>query len=124
VHAGELDPGLDGQVGYGTGQPGPQPLGADELPARFGDISPVHGCASLYCAGEDSLHPGPAQRSAYLTGQRLGLAPVTACHGQQRPLAQREREDLMRTDLLRDAGRILQGCVAAIGITGQDPRDP
>jgi len=38
VHAGELDPGLDGQVGYGTGQPGPQPLGADELPARFGDI--------------------------------------------------------------------------------------
>jgi hypothetical protein len=39
VNAGQLDPGLDGEVGKRVGQQRPQVLGTEELPARrrFGD---------------------------------------------------------------------------------------
>ena len=49
---GQLDPGLDGEVGERTGQQGPWLLSLDKLPARRGDISPVHGQAGSYRADQ------------------------------------------------------------------------
>jgi len=123
MDAGELDPDLDGQLGHRVGQHMPQPLGTDELPARRRDICPVQGCAGLHRTdqrrGVAVLDPGPAQHAACLSGQALGPAPVTARHRHQRPLAQRDRESLMRADLLPGADGILEGCVAAIKVTGK-----
>ena len=44
MDAGQLDPGLDGEVGQGVGQRGPQALGTDQFPARR-RIGPVQGRA-------------------------------------------------------------------------------
>jgi hypothetical protein len=57
VDAGELDPGLNGQVGLRIGQQRTRPLSCDELvPGRCG-IAPVHGHAGLHRACEGIVDP-------------------------------------------------------------------
>ena len=128
VHAGKLDPGLDGQMGDRVGQQMPQPLSRDEFPAHRRDVSPVQGYPGLRGAEQGHrmavLDPGPDQHAACLRGQGLGPAPFTACHRHQRSLAQREREGLGRADFLQAADRGLQRRVAAVPVTAQDARDP
>ena len=80
---GELDPGLDGEVGNRVSQGRPHPLRINQVLARSRDISAVHGCAGLHGAGQDALELGPAQDSTCLFGEDLGAAPLSACHRQQ-----------------------------------------
>ena len=95
VDAGELDPGLNGQVGERVGQQMPQPLGTDKLLARRRDVSPVRGCAGLHRTdkgrGVDVLDPGLTQHGACLPGEGPGPAPLVTRHRHQRPFAQRVR---------------------------------
>jgi len=87
----------------------------------------VQGVAGLGRAGQRRhitfLDPGLAQRGARLAGEDLGPVPVAMCHRDQRSFAQRDREDIGRAGCRRDAGRILQGHVAAVEVAGKDPRD-
>jgi hypothetical protein len=112
VDAGELYSGLNGQAADRVGQLGSQPLGIDQLLARRRDITLVQCGAGLHHAKEGScvafLEPGPAQRGARSIGESLSLAPSAACHRQQRLLAQCQREDLVRADVLPDADRVGQ----------------
>jgi hypothetical protein len=74
VGVGQLDPGLNSQVGNGVGQQGPQPLRADKLVARREGISPVQVYAGPDRADqgrcEALFSPGFAQDLARLPGRR------------------------------------------------------
>ncbi len=126
--AGQLDPGLNSQMGQGVGQQGPQPLRADKLLACRRDIPAMlcrpdpdrtdkGRCETLFC-------PGCAHDLARLRGERLGLAPLAARHRQQCPFAERDRADLRYTSFLPDADRVLEVGVAIVRVTGQDAREP
>ena len=83
---GQLDPGLNSQVGHGVGQQGPQSLRAYELlPCRRG-ISPVQVYAGPDRAdqgrSETLFYPGGAHDLARLDGERLGLVPLATRHRQ------------------------------------------
>ena len=104
MDAGELDLGLNGQVGHHVGPQRPQPLSGHEFLARRRGICAVQGYAGLHRTDEWILDPGPLQNGGCLRGQALRPAPFTACHCQQRPFTQRLRENLVGTDLLRGAG--------------------
>ena len=112
MDAGQLEPGLDGEVGKRVSQQRPQVLGTEQFPARRRDISPVHDCAGLDRADEGCreafLDPGLPQDGPCLAGQGLGPVPLAACHRHQRPLAQCDRDIVGRADLLADPDRILQ----------------
>ena len=69
------------------------------------------------------LDPGLAQGGACLPGQGFGPAPFTPGHGQQGSFAQRGREHLVRADVLRAAGRVLEVRVTAIEVAAQGARD-
>ena len=111
---------------YRVGLQRTEPLSAGEVLARRGDISPVQSRAGLRGADQGcdvaGFDPGLAQRGVSLSGELLGQAPLAARHGQQRPLAQRSRENLVCAGVLPDADRVLQECVTFIEVTGQDAR--
>src|SRR5262249_40411410 len=81
--AGELDPGLDGEVRKRVGQQDPQPLSMNEMLADRRGISPVEGCAGSHHAdqGRRQTLPdtGPAHHGACLTGKGLGPVPLVTC---------------------------------------------
>ena len=123
LHAGDLKPGLNGQMGLHVGHEGAQPLGADKLTTRRRDISPVEGNAGLDRADEHVLHARPAHDEVGLGREVLGRTPVTPRYGQQRSFAPRGRDDIRSADLRSLAGRLGQGRVGAVEVTGKDQSD-
>ena len=125
VDAGELDPGLNSQLGHGVGQQMPQPLSADEFLARRRDISPVHSRAGLHRADQGRrvalLDPGLAQTARCLIGKRprpgssrcVPSPPATA-----RTARPRESSCAPTSSPMLIA--ILEGRVATIEVTAQD----
>jgi hypothetical protein len=128
VGVGQLDPGLNSQVGHGVGQQGPQSLRADKLlPCRFGS-SPVQVYAGPDRADqgrcETLFYPGGAHDLARLDGERLGPVPLATRHRQQRSFTPCDGTNLGYASLLSDADRIVEVGVAAVRVTGQDARAP
>jgi hypothetical protein len=66
---------------------------------------------------EEVVDPGPAGHGICLRGQGLGPAPFAACHREQRPLAQRLRENIGCARLPHADG-IFEERVAALEVTG------
>ena len=123
VDANELDPGLNGQMRLRVGEHRAQPLSVKEFLVYRCGIAAVQGDPGLHDADREGFAPGPPQDGARLVGQGLGPVPFAAPHRQQRLLGQRLREGLVRACLLPDAGRNLEGRLAAIEFTAKDTRD-
>jgi len=83
VGVGQLDSGLNRDVGKGVGQQRPHPLRADKFLPRCRDVAPVQRGPGSHRAdqrrGEAFLHSGSTQRLAGLPGEGLGPVPMAAC---------------------------------------------
>ena len=79
---GEPDQCLRGQVRDPEAQQMPHPLGVSQRLAGGRDICPVHGDPRVDHPYHGLLKPGQARGAARAVGERLGLVPLAAGHGQ------------------------------------------
>ena len=96
MDAGEPDQGLHRQVGVCEARAGAVTAGRQRAPG----VRPGHRRGAWRDGPGPSTarpaRPGQPHRGPRLAGERLGGAPITACHRDHRPLAQRDRDCLSR----------------------------